>query len=194
VLGALLSFLLNYYNQQHQTRLQRKIAAMQIASNLRFWMGEVAWRIDQTKLSDDSNGHDGAQHTEIPDFPFEASLERVSQLKPVMAKKLFDLLHAKETGNRLVKWSIELNTYFDNDGFDSPFRGLSAQLFLDAAALYKCISEQLGWSEDPDLDHDKTNMKSEVERFEQIQADLAATFRACAGFAVASKDKIDACP
>jgi hypothetical protein len=35
------------------------------------------------------------------------------------------------------------------------FCGQSAKLFLDAAALYRCMSEQLGWSEEKFFDQYK---------------------------------------
>src|SRR5271166_2968589 len=107
VLGAVLSFCITSYNHREQRRKQLRIARMQVVSSLRRWMREMAWRIDQTKLSRDSDGHGGTSYAEIPDFQFETSLERVSVLEDV-AEKLFDLIHAKDTANIDVKWCIEI--------------------------------------------------------------------------------------
>ena len=147
---------------------------MQVVSNLRRWMREMAWRIDQTKLSRDSSGHGGTSYAEIPDFHFETSLEHVSLLEDV-AERLFNLIHAKDTANIHVKWCIEFCDADDETFVFDIFCGQSAKLFLDAAALYRCMSEQLGWSEEKFFDQYKAMMREGVERLEAIQADRAAS-------------------
>ena len=134
-------------------------------------MRAMAWNFDQTKLSVASGGHGGNAHVEIPDFPFETSLDQVSLLTHTTAMILFDLIYAKDTANTSIGWCIKLND--DPDEVDEVFdlfRSRSANLFLDVAALYRCMSQQVGWSQDVAFDHHYTAMmKSEVERFEKLK-------------------------
>ena len=98
----------------------------------------------------------------------------VSLLEDV-AERLFNLIHAKDTANIHVKWCIEFCDADDETFVFDIFCGQSAKLFLDAAALYRCMSEQLGWSEEKLFDQYKAMMREEVERLEAIQADRAAS-------------------
>jgi len=175
VVGAILSFCITGYYQWQKNRTERKIARMQVASNLRRWMREMAWRFEQTKLVDDSDSHAGTLHTEIPDFHFETSLAHVSALETKTAIKLLNLIHTKDTANIEVKWSAELAD--DNDETINLFRGRAANFFLTTAKMYKDISQQIGWSEDMAIDHYDAMimmMRREVERVEKIEADRAA--------------------
>jgi len=139
-LGAILTFCTTNFNQWWQIRKQRRIATMQVVSNLRRWMREMAWRFDQTKLSVDSGGHAGSPHTEIPDFHFETSLEQISILRHTTATKLFNLIHEKDNANIEVKWRIEFGVSdFEADEVLDFFRGQSAALYLDAQRNYTII-------------------------------------------------------
>ena len=141
---------------------------MQVVSNLRRWMREMAWRFDQTKLSVDSDGHGGSPYTEIPDFHFETSLEQISILTHTTATKLFNLIHAKDAANIEVKWRIEFAVSdIDGDEVIDFFRDRSATLYLDAAALYNRMSQQVGWSTEPYFDRYKVMMKEEIRRREE---------------------------
>jgi hypothetical protein len=136
-------------------------------NNLRRWISEMTWLIDQTKLYDDSNGNETSPHTAIPDFHFETSLECVSALEDSAALQLLALIHAKDTENTSIRRSLELSVIEDDD-FDL-FRGRSAKLFLDAEALYKYMSLQVGWSEEGVFfDRYREMMKGEIERLGKI--------------------------
>lgn len=139
-------------------------------------MRAMAWNFDQTRLSVASGGHGGTPHVEIPDFPFETSLDQVSLLAHTTALTLFELIHAKDTANTSIGWCIELNGDPDEVGeVIDLFCSRAANFFLDVAALYRCMAQQVGWSQDMDFDHHYTAMmKSEVERFEKIEADREA--------------------
>jgi hypothetical protein len=179
VVGAICTLCVTSFNQWRHRNQQRRIATMQIASNLRRWMHTMAWNFEQTKLSVDSDGHGGTPLVEIPDFVFETSLEQIAILKNPIAVTLFNLINAKDKTNTRFKWCIEFQD--EEDIFDE-FRSQSATLFLDVGALYQCLSRQIGWSRDTDFDHHYTAMmKSEVERFEKIQADRVASNRALFG-------------
>jgi hypothetical protein len=176
VVGAICTLCVTSFNQWHHRTQQRRIVTMQIASNLRRWMHAMAWNFDQTKLSVDSDGHDGTLLAEIPDFAFETSLEQIAILRNPIAVTLFDLIHAKDKANTRIKWCGEL---LDVEDIIGEFRSQSATLFLDVGALYRCLSRQVGWSPDADFDHQYTvMMKSEVERFAKIKTDRAASNQA----------------
>jgi hypothetical protein len=166
VLGAILTFCVTSFNQWRQSRKQRTIATMQLVSNLRCWMREMTWRIDQTKLAVDSEGHDGTAYSELPNFHFETSLEQISFLKHTTAIRLLQLIHEKDATNINFKWSMWCEHDVD-DGSDL-FHSQSAKLFLDAAALCNRMSRQVGWSDEVFFDGYKAMMKDEIERREKI--------------------------
>jgi CheY-like chemotaxis protein len=113
-------------------------AAEAVRRRSRRWMRDVEWQIDQCASAqdcfdyDDTDGPGGDCSVVIPDFHFETSLEQISKLKDV-SEKLFDLIHTKNTANFHLKWCIE---YHDDDEIFDLFRGQSAKLYFDAAALY----------------------------------------------------------
>ena len=166
VLGAVLTFCITFFNQWRQSRKQRRIAMMQVVSNLRCWMREMTWRIDQTKLTVDSEGHDGTAYSDLPRFRFETSLEQISFLKPATAIRLLEMIHEKDTININFKGSM-WTAQDDHDGLDL-IHGQTAKLFLDAVALCNSMSRQIGWPDDVFFDRYKVMMKCELERLGKI--------------------------
>jgi hypothetical protein len=157
VLGAILSFCITSYNQWQQSRKQRRIATMQVVSNLRCWMREMAWRIDQENLWVSSNGMDGTTYNDLPKFPFETSPEPISFLKPATAIRLLGLIHEKDAINIHVQWSLWAEEDIDD--------GQHAKLFLNVAALCKRMSLQVGWPDEVYFDRYKAMMN---ERLKEI--------------------------
>jgi hypothetical protein len=160
VLGAMLTFGITFLNQWQQSRKQRRIATMHVASNLRCWMREMSWRMEQTKLSVVSEGNAGTPYGEIPGFQFETSLATISLLPRTTAIKLFGLIHEKDATNISINWCIELE---DADDAIDLFRSRSAKLFLDAAALCNRMSRQVGWPDEEVFDRYVTMMRSEIQ-------------------------------
>ena len=129
---------------------------MQVVSNLRCWMREMTWRIDQTNLWVGSGGVDGATYNDLPNFPFETSPEPISFLKPATAIRLFGLIHEKNAINIHFQWSLWAEEDVDD--------GHGAKLFLDVAALCKCMSLQVGWPDEVFFDRYKTMMNKRLEK------------------------------
>ena len=155
-LGAILSFCITSYIQWQQSRRQRRSATMQVVNNLRCWMREMTWRIDQQNLWVHSDGMDGTTYNDLPKFPFETSLELISFLKPATAIRLLRLIHEKDAINIHVQWSLWAEEDIDD--------GQHAKLFLDVAALCKRMSLQVGWPDEVSFDRYKAMMNERLEK------------------------------
>lgn len=166
VVGAVLGFGLNRLNLLLERSERRKIAKMQIVTNLRHWMKRVEGRLYDVRNWVASGGHGGAEHTKMPDFRFESSLEQVALLQGKTAKEIFDLIYKKDAANAEIKDSTE------HDGDDdvlNAFRGRSAQIWLRALDIHDRLSQDVGWLEEFFSNEDKTMMLDEVERHRKLE-------------------------
>ena len=134
---------------------------MQVVSNLRRWMREMTWRIDQTNLSVGSGGMDGTTYNDLPNFPLETSPEQISFLKPATAIRLLELINEKDAINIKIQWSLWAEEDVDE--------GHEAKLFLDVAALCKRMSLQVGWPDELYFDHYKTMMNERLEKIAKVK-------------------------
>jgi hypothetical protein len=171
VVGAVLAFASNRVLQGMQRRNQRRLAMMQVATNLRHWMNRVRMRVEHTINWDSSEGHGGIAYTEIPEFRFESSLEQVALLDRKTAKRVFDLIHRKDDVNSGIEATSEYQS--EDDAIDA-FRGGAAALCLDALEIYQDISKRIGWKERVFSDYSKTTMQGEVARLRSLEQDQGA--------------------
>jgi hypothetical protein len=172
VLGAIIGFGASCFIQWRQNLAQRKIARMQVATNLRHWMTRVLWAIYETRNWDSTEGQGGTRFGEIPKFRFEKALTQVSLLEPETAKTIFGLIHRKDDANTAIKGTAEYEG--DEDAHDL-CRGRAGGLWLEALAIYDGMAQQLGWTEKVFSDSDKTMMRSEVESLEAHEKERASS-------------------
>jgi hypothetical protein len=170
VLGALLGCFGSYWLWHLERRRQRRIARKQVVINLRHWMKRSLDQVSDVRTYEDSGGAGGTQHSRIPNFRFEKSLEVIALLEPKVADRIFELIDDKDNANGEVQVDIE---YQDADEAIGTFRGRSAQVWLAALKIYYKVSAQVGWSERAFSDEDKVLMQEEIDRFEKRAKDRA---------------------
>lgn len=164
-MGAIAGSIVTHLGQRHLSKARRieeqKLAAMQVASSLRQWMSLGEWMVSEMDAWQGSDGAGGKAHFEIPEFPFEKSLDHVSRLDHKTAIAVLELIHNKNEARSA-----------DEDEVVDITRGRLAQTYLEAEPLYKDLAKKVGWKKSVSANQ-VVRMRNEVERLERIERDRA---------------------
>ncbi len=142
ILGAGLGFGGQWLRDILDRRAKRKIATMQVATQLRAWMIDTARRVSELDDFEASGGRAGTQHGGLAKFEFEDSLDQVSLLHPKDAMRIFDLIHEKETIRSEVAAAAD---YVDYDEALLHLRRRAGQIYLQALPVYDHLIKSIKW-------------------------------------------------
>lgn len=146
-----IAYAIQRLNFKHSVGEQRRVATMQIASQIRTWLigtsrvfqeQSIRHQPDPNTDPNDPSGYFFPEPSDIPAFPFADALERISSLHSDDAQSLFNLIEQR--------WSAENEaelTWYTSDKEDAAtvFEPLIAQVYLDCSDVYSKLAKQVGW-------------------------------------------------
>jgi hypothetical protein len=162
--GAAIGFLGSFWLWWLDRRQQRHIARMLVATDLRHWIDRTVTQMYEMQNYGSSDGNMGTLYSQLSEFPFEESLERVAKADHVTAIKIFKLIRQKNDANNEISFENEISG--GEEAFDL-WRGHCAQVWLRALVLYERFAEQLGWSERIASEKNKAMMQKEFDDFQK---------------------------
>jgi hypothetical protein len=154
IVGAAATWFIGWRNARRERVERQRVTAMQIAAQLRLWLIEtvrafqdhpILYEPDPNQDPGDPYGYFFPAPSDIPPFPFNDALERISSLPSADAQSLFNLIERRleaERQARVTSWSN------DNDEAAELFERLIAEVFLEGLAIYKRLAEQVSWTLD----------------------------------------------
>jgi hypothetical protein len=162
--GAAVGFFGSFWLWWLDRRQQRDIARMLVATDLRLWIDRTLKQMYDMQNYESTDGNIGAQYTQLSEFPFEESLERVAKADHATAMKIFKLIRQKNNANDEIFHEADVTG--GEEAFDL-WRGRCAQVWLRALVLYERFSGQLGWSERIATDKNRAMMQEEYDNFQE---------------------------
>ena len=146
ILGASVAFCGQWLIAIFNRNQARRIAGMQIATQLESWMRSLYQTAVDNEAYIKSDGETGKLHGSIENLPFESALERVATLTPNLAQAIFELIHEKDSANSNIYATADFVGY--EEAYDEVI--LSAdQLFAQAMPIYRVLTEFVGWNREP---------------------------------------------
>ena len=145
LLGVALSAPIAYFIWRSYRRWQQGrhlVAVMEIATQLRAWLTSSVRLVDEIERHESGEKGEAPSVLQLPDFPFEANLHRVSALPPAMAAKIFTLIHERDALRNAMAFTLETA---DPDQVTETFCKGLGKLYLDALPIYEGLVEQTGW-------------------------------------------------
>jgi hypothetical protein len=170
--GAAVGFLGSFWLWWLDRRQQRHIARMLVATDLRYWIDRTLKQMNDMQNYGSSEGNIGVLYSELSEFPFEKSLERVANADHITAMKIFKLIRQKNNANDEIAFEDDV---VGGEEAAELWRGRCAQVWLRALALYERFSKQLEWSERIVTDKNKKIMQEEFDSFQKQKRDSAKT-------------------
>ena len=152
LLGGCISLFASWQNFHRERLATQRIATMQIASQLRRWLVDtsrtfrdhpVLYQPDPDEDPGDPHGYHFPTPSDIRDFPFATTPDRIAELRSKDAERLFDLIEQRRSAERHAVLTAEVEDY---ESAAQEFEPLIAQLYLDCISLYSDLAKQVGWN------------------------------------------------
>ena len=151
---------------------QRKIARISLATDLRHWVNRTLSQMYDMRNYDSSDGNLGTLYSELSEFRFEKSLDRVASIDYPTAMKILRLVRQKDDANDAIAFQADVGDQEDGMNF---WRGHAAECGLKALKLYNRLATQLGWSEKIVTDESKKLIQDEVDEFRKREKERKKT-------------------
>jgi hypothetical protein len=153
IVGGSIAYVTQRLNFRHSLGEQRRVAAMQIASQIRVWLIETnrvfedpaRYEPDPNSDPNDPYGYYFPTPSDIPAFPFAAAPERISVLDNANAQSLFDLFERRMIAESKARVAADTH---DFEYAATIFEPRIAQVYLDCLAVYSKLAKQVGWTGD----------------------------------------------
>lgn len=153
IVGGSIAYVTQRLNFRHSLGEQRRVAAMQIASQIRVWLIETnrvfedpaSYQPDPNTDPNDPYSYHFPTPGDIPDFPFAAVPERISVLENADAQRLFNLFEQRMIAENEARFAADTH---DFEYAATIFEPRIAQVYLDCLAVYSKLAKQVGWTGD----------------------------------------------
>ena len=143
--GGIITWFVQWDHGRRDRAHQERLAAMQIALQLRTWLREATYILQSHSVYEGGNpGDDPSDATlpKIPSFPFEQSLSDVSRLSRESAKRVFGLVENLQSAWREAEFSSFVADWEAVEYFDARVAGT----IIDAATVYADLATWVGWN------------------------------------------------
>ncbi|MGD0864655.1 MAG: hypothetical protein ABSA49_03755 [Rhizomicrobium sp.] len=165
IVGGGIAFATQRLQFRHSVGEQRRVATMQIASQIRLWLIETmrVFReqpiFDQPDPNSDPNdpyGYYFPTPSDIPAFPFADALERISLLRSDDAENLFNLIERRLNAEKEASLTAWVD---DHEAASDLFEAKIADIYIDCSAIYCKLAKKVGWTREVITDEELDEMR-----------------------------------
>jgi hypothetical protein len=167
--GAVLGFFGSVSLWWVDRRRQRVVARMIVATDLRQWVDRASAEMADMRNWGNSDGAIGATHGQLPEFPFEKSLERVGTVDYGLALKIFELIRQKDSANVEISFERDIG---DGEDAHLMWRAHCALVWFETLTLYEEFAARLKWSERIVSDATREMMREEERALAKRKSNL----------------------
>lgn len=149
---------------------QRRVAVMQIASQLRIWLIDTTHAFYEASYAQPTEDQDPNRDVfpapgDIPPFPFDDSLATISLLQSGDAQSLFNVIARRRDAEKDAKHTAFLR---DNEEAAEIFEARIAGLYVECAAIYTKMAKQVDWSGSAVTEQEIATMRQKAENLNEI--------------------------
>jgi hypothetical protein len=169
IVGGIITWFVQWDGSRRGRAEQERAAAMQIASQLRFWLTETMHVLGEHEVHEASNPSDDPNDVHMPfvtAFPFETSLDSISHLPSQIAQDVFGLIERKMS---VEKEASFVSFVSDNQDAAEIFDARLAGIWVDGTTIYANLAKLAGWTEPAATEQEIASMRKNAAKLEEIR-------------------------
>jgi hypothetical protein len=167
--GGFITWFVQWDNFRRERAERTRVAAMQIASQLRFWLTETSAAVSQHSNDVAYDMHDDPNDVpwlEVPAFSFENSLDSISRLPSKVAQDVFGLIERKMRAHQEANHESFVG---ENRDASELLVARIAGIWVDGTAIYAELAGSVGWTEPAATEDEIARMRERAANLDEIR-------------------------